>query len=224
MISVIEYGEIAIFVILIMASIIALGVILDRYITIRPHIGKKAACMHQDILKGLRSLNSNKYIEKMKDNDSIYTRFTSYCLSKMHESRLGLNELMESRIMEEISAMEKRLPILNTLGNNAPFIGLLGTVLGVIKAFHGLGMLGNVAAEVVMRGISSALVATAAGLFIAVPVVMFNNYFMARIQEISTNLRILSKEINAFAAHSTATVSLTKKKKEGGCHVTRWSE
>jgi ferredoxin len=76
-------------------------------------------------------------------------------------------------------------------------IGLLGTVLGVIKAFHGLGTLGSTGAEVVMRSISKALLATAAGLFIAIPVVMANNYFSKKVKIIIQQLEILSREISA---------------------------
>jgi biopolymer transport protein ExbB len=70
----------------------------------------------------------------------------------------------------------------------------LGTVLGVIKAFYNLGTLGNTGAEVVMRSISTALLATAAGLAIAIPVVMINNFFSRKMKVILANLEILSRE------------------------------
>lgn len=78
--------------------------------------------------------------------------------------------------------LEARLGILATFGNNAPFIGLFGTVLGVIQAFHAIG--GTQAFDVhsIMQGISEALVATAAGLFVAIPCVMAYNYFNRRLK------------------------------------------
>ncbi len=81
-------------------------------------------------------------------------------------------------------ALEKRLGILATFGNNAPFIGLFGTVLGVINAFHALSNGSDFKINVVMGGISEALVATAAGLFVAIPCVIAYNYFVRRIKGI----------------------------------------
>jgi biopolymer transport protein ExbB len=105
----------------------------------------------------------------------------------------AISHLMESKLIEERIFLEKRLIVLASLGNNAPFIGLLGTVLGIIKAFFNLGALGNSGAEVVMKSISTALVATASGLLIAIPVVIANNYFNKRLKVIMQNLEQLSK-------------------------------
>ncbi len=80
--------------------------------------------------------------------------------------------------------LEKRLGILATFGNNAPFIGLFGTVLGVMKAFHDLGVSNEFGVRVVMEGISQALVATALGLFVAIPCVIAYNYFVRKIKTI----------------------------------------
>jgi biopolymer transport protein ExbB len=81
-------------------------------------------------------------------------------------------------------ALEKRLGILATFGNNAPFIGLFGTVLGIIKAFHDLGTSTEFGVRVVMQGISEALVATAMGLFVAIPAVIAYNYFVRKVKTI----------------------------------------
>lgn len=90
--------------------------------------------------------------------------------------------------------LEKRLGILATFGNNAPFIGLFGTVLGVINAFHSLSKEGSeFGVNAVMGGISEALVSTAVGLFVAIPSVIAYNYFVRRIKmillEIEANKR-----------------------------------
>ncbi len=90
--------------------------------------------------------------------------------------------LLEYEPLELKLSLEKRLGILATFGNNAPFIGLLGTVLGIIKAFHDLGTASEFGVKVVMAGISEALVATAMGLFVAIPSVVAYNYFVRRIK------------------------------------------
>jgi biopolymer transport protein ExbB len=78
--------------------------------------------------------------------------------------------------------LERNLGVLGTLGNNAPFIGLFGTVLGIIKAFADLSRNQAGGAAAVMSGISEALVATAVGLMVAIPAVIAFNYFQARVR------------------------------------------
>jgi biopolymer transport protein ExbB len=78
------------------------------------------------------------------------------------------------------------LIVLGTLGNNAPFIGLFGTVLGIIKAFSDLAENTQGGADVVMAGISEALVATAVGLIVAIPAVIAFNYFNRRVRAVTT--------------------------------------
>jgi biopolymer transport protein ExbB len=89
---------------------------------------------------------------------------------------------MASVRARERLALEKHLGILGTLGNNAPFIGLFGTVLGIIKAFADLAKNQGGGAAVVMAGIAEALVATAVGLLVALPAVVAFNVFQGRIR------------------------------------------
>ena len=80
---------------------------------------------------------------------------------------------------------ERFLVFLGTLGNNAPFLGLLGTVLGIIRAFHELARHGEGGVNVVMAGISEALVATAVGLVVALPAVIAFNHFSRRADDVA---------------------------------------
>jgi biopolymer transport protein ExbB len=91
-------------------------------------------------------------------------------------------EAMASARSRERLALEKHLGILGTLGNNAPFIGLFGTVIGIIKAFADLSRNQGGGAAVVMAGIAEALVATAVGLLVALPAVVAFNIFQGRIR------------------------------------------
>jgi biopolymer transport protein ExbB len=91
-------------------------------------------------------------------------------------------EAMASARSRERLALEKHLGVLGTLGNNAPFIGLFGTVLGIIKAFADLAKNQGGGAAVVMAGIAEALVATAVGLLVALPAVVAYNIFQGRIR------------------------------------------
>lgn len=83
---------------------------------------------------------------------------------------------------EAVTALERRLTWLATIAATSPFIGLFGTVMGVVDAFHGLGTAGAATLRAVAPGISEALITTAAGLFVAVPAVIAYNQFAARIR------------------------------------------
>ncbi len=107
-------------------------------------------------------------------------------------------ELMDSKAMSMMQRFDKRLMILGTIGSNAPFIGLLGTVLGIIKAFNDLAFNTEGGPSVVMAGIAEALVATAVGLLVAIPAVLFFNYFKNRQKRIMSNIAQLQKTLLAF--------------------------
>jgi biopolymer transport protein TolQ len=89
--------------------------------------------------------------------------------------------------------LERGLSFLATTGSAAPFIGLFGTVVGIINAFHGIGQAGSASLAVVAPGIAEALIATAIGLFAAIPATIFYNYFVGE-------LRGLTAAIDLFAA------------------------
>jgi biopolymer transport protein ExbB len=107
-------------------------------------------------------------------------------------------EVMASRWLREKLELEKYLIMLGTLGNNAPFVGLFGTVLGIIKAFNDLAMTGQSGVAVVMAGISAALIATAFGILVAIPAVVANNYFVTRVRQAQANTESLSRVLLAY--------------------------
>ena len=88
----------------------------------------------------------------------------------------------------EVSQLERYLPFLATTASAAPFIGLFGTVWGVMSAFHGIGTQGSASLAVVAPGISEALIATAAGLAAAIPAVIGYNYFVNRVKHWATEM------------------------------------
>lgn len=103
-------------------------------------------------------------------------------LDKLAHGKTAAVEAMASARSRERLALEKHLGILGTLGNNAPFIGLFGTVLGIIKAFADLAKNQSGGATVVMAGIAEALVATAVGLLVALPAVIAFNILQGRVR------------------------------------------
>ena len=137
-----------------------------------------------DALAALRSKGAAEALAKLKGLRSMEAAVARACLAHAADGPAAVEERKEGAIERERARYEKRLAFLGTLGNNAPFVGLLGTVLGVIRAFHDLGASAGQGPEVVMQGISEALVATAVGILVALPCVAAFNYIKKRIKDI----------------------------------------
>lgn len=95
----------------------------------------------------------------------------------------------------EVRRLVQLVPFLATAGNTAPFIGLFGTVWGIMDTFQGIGMSGSASLAVVAPGISEALIATAAGLAVAIPSVIAYNYFTDRIRVLDSELQSFSSDL-----------------------------
>ncbi|MFL5389722.1 MAG: MotA/TolQ/ExbB proton channel family protein [Myxococcales bacterium] len=114
--------------------------------------------------------------------------------SRNHEQ---VAEAISSVIEKRRLSYEQGLFILGTLGNNAPFVGLFGTVLGIIRAFADLASSSKAGAQTVMAGISEALVATAVGLFVAIPAVLAFNVFQRLLKRVVGRSNALAHAIAA---------------------------
>ncbi len=114
-------------------------------------------------------------------------------LSKRFAGIDNVKRALRRSINTEVTRMSQMVPFLATTGNTTPFIGLFGTVWGIMNSFHGIGRRGSASLAVVAPGISEALVATAAGLAVAIPSVIAFNYFVNKI-------RIIESELESFSA------------------------
>ena len=114
----------------------------------------------------------------------------------------AMSDAVDAELARVKGELERGTNLLGTLGNNAPFVGLFGTVLGVIIAFHALGKAGaagnSAGMEGVMAGIAEALVATGVGLFVALPAVIAYNIIQKRIGDIETGTLSLTKLLTAY--------------------------
>lgn len=111
------------------------------------------------------------------------------------ESLEYLSEVIEDRRFEEVEAMKGAIWVLGTVAVSAPFIGLLGTVIGIIKSFHNMAVQGSGGFTVVAGGISEALIATALGLAVAIIAVIFYNYFHTKLERIEAVMTIASDRV-----------------------------
>jgi biopolymer transport protein ExbB len=101
--------------------------------------------------------------------------------------RIDLSQFPSPQLLE--IALTRRLVIIGTVAANAPYIGLLGTVLGIMLTFHTMGTSGTMAVNTIMIGLSLALKATAVGLLVAIPCVVMNNILRRRVAELLTHYK-----------------------------------
>ena len=106
-----------------------------------------------------------------------------------------LERSAQTAASEAVTTLERRLTWLATIATVAPFVGLFGTVMGIVDAFHGLGTAGSATLRAVAPGISEALITTAAGLFVAVPALIAYNQFTGRIRVFAAAIDDFSREL-----------------------------
>ena len=100
----------------------------------------------------------------------------------------NVKRAIRKAMIMELDRLGRSLPFLATTGSATPFIGLFGTVWGIMTSFHNIGLRGSASLAVVAPGISEALVATAAGLAVAIPAVIFYNFYSNRLAEIDSDM------------------------------------
>lgn len=117
----------------------------------------------------------------------------------------ALERAAQTASSEALTVLEQRLTWLATIGAISPFIGLFGTIMGIVDAFHGLGTAGAATLRAVAPGVSEALITTAAGLVVAVPAVIAYNQFTARCREFGARMDDFSRELlNSMEEFSVA--------------------
>lgn len=120
------------------------------------------------------------------------------------EQLSGVRRGMTAAFQREVDDLERGLPLLASIGSVSPYIGLFGTVWGIMNAFTGLSTLDNVSLAVVAPGIAEALVATAIGLFAAIPATAAYNYFANRLERITNRFNSFSEEFLNILSRQTA--------------------
>jgi biopolymer transport protein ExbB/TolQ len=109
-------------------------------------------------------------------------------LKKAGHDEKTISNAMEREIMMETVLLEKYTSVVGTIGNIAVYIGLFGTVLGIVRSFHNISATGSGGITVVIGGVSEALIATASGLSVAIPAVVLYNYFIRRVDRFITDM------------------------------------
>ncbi|MDX9731058.1 MAG: MotA/TolQ/ExbB proton channel family protein [Bdellovibrionales bacterium] len=197
--NVAQGGAEAILWLLLVLSVVSIGFILERWLTLRA-IAARSNKNRERMKEALQSYNLAELEEIARDRDSLEGRALSYGMRHVKENGAeGLSEIFTSFALLERPPLERSLNFLATVGSNAPFVGLLGTVLGIMKAFRDLAANASTGNEAVMSGIAEALVATAVGLIVAIPAVIAYNSFQKQVRGILQSIDSVRELCIAYA-------------------------
>jgi biopolymer transport protein ExbB/TolQ len=178
-------------------SVVSIAAMVERWLFFRRH-GDDAEALRKRLSAVLRKGDLEGAEKLLAASPSLEAHVLREALHWKDGGADAVSDAIDSELFALKGSLERGMSLLGTLGNNAPFIGLLGTVLGVISAFHQLGDGANKAAMGnVMSGIAEALVATGVGLFVALPAVVAYNLVQKRIGEIESAVGSLGKLLTA---------------------------
>jgi len=188
------------FIILFGCSLLTATFILERLLYFR-RTRINANAFFQAVGKNLQAGDMNACIYHCQNSSAPLAAVARVAFENYSLGDKRLTELMDAAALEEKMKMERYLSVLGTMGNIAPFIGLFGTVVGIIRAFHDLAVSGSGGPSVVAAGIAEALITTAAGLVVAIPAVIFYNYFLRRAGNIMVEIEATTKKIRVILKH-----------------------
>ncbi|HTB21961.1 MAG TPA: MotA/TolQ/ExbB proton channel family protein [bacterium] len=196
--------------ILLLASLWSWIIIVDRWLTFG-RAEKGSDRLASRVTKLVRAGQANEARDLAQEEGGCQARVLLTALAHPSREKEVLVEALQRRQAEEVLGLEARLAALGTIGSVSPYIGLFGTVLGVIRSFQSLGQGAADAsgAAIVSVGIAEALVATAAGLAVAVPAVIFFNAFSRRLTVLETRMEAGASEI---------VEALLERQKKGGAN------
>ena len=190
LLEIIHKGAIATYPLIVM-SVISVAIVLERLWSLR-NIGTVALRLSESIMDPITNGQKDLALAICRQNaQSPAARIFMNVISRYAGENLErVSALAAEAMFEETQKMRKHLWILGTVASSAPFIGLLGTVIGIIKSFESMAIVGTGGFTVVAAGISEALVATALGLGVAIIALIFYNYFQTRIGNLNGLFRI----------------------------------
>jgi biopolymer transport protein ExbB/TolQ len=197
-------GATAVLYLLLLLSVYSVGVVLERWWYFRKR-KLDMASVDQALTKRLRSGDIAGAKKDLKEMRAVEAEVVHDALEYYADGPDSFQEIVQKGIRQRRKVFESGLLFLGTLGSNSPFVGLFGTVLGVVSAFKDLGAASaNVAASSgggmgnVMSGIAEALIATAVGILVAIPAVIAYNLFQKKCNDIEENSGALANQVLAI--------------------------
>lgn len=180
---------------LILCSVIVIAIALERAWSLRGVIAQAAALVGQVVPALAKGDVHAARVALGTRTGTPAGRIYNDILAEPELDRAELERIADERQFEEAQDAGSSLWVLGTIASAAPFIGLFGTVMGIIRSFHTMAIAGTGGFAIVAGGISEALIATALGIAVGIVAVVFYNYFQARVERIDAALQIGSARV-----------------------------
>ncbi|MEM9190011.1 MAG: MotA/TolQ/ExbB proton channel family protein [Myxococcota bacterium] len=194
--------------VLIVMSLTAVAIAIERLIFFRRHRDGTAA-KHEQLLACVESGRVREAVELLGRTEGVEARVALAAISATEKGPAAAKQAMEGATERARIQMERGLSFLGTVGSNAPFVGLLGTVIGIIRAFRYLDESAGRVSAGLMTEVGEALIATAVGILVAIPAVAAFNAFQGVVKRRLASARALASELIArdrlvLTSHPTA--------------------
>jgi biopolymer transport protein ExbB len=188
-----------IMLVLLVCSLVTMAVAIERLLYFR----RRSDNPDPVLLKALESLrkgNLSSAIARLQGTAHPMGRVAEEVLSAQDDSVASSEERLQISLSQQKLLLEKHLSVLGSMAAVAPLVGLLGTVVGIMRAFHDMAQVGSAAPSVVAAGVAEALLTTAAGLVVAVPAVLLYNHFARRMSVMLTLAENHTRSLRAACA------------------------
>ena len=192
--QILQMGGIAMYVLLFF-SVLSIAVIIDKLVYFKIKSKVKREKFMKEVKSALEDANIAGAVSLCKRINTPFAKVVLAGLETFNPNEKIISNAMERQIAIETTQLEKHTGIAGTISSTAVYVGLLGTVFGIMRAFHDISTAGAGGINVVINGISEALGCTAAGLCVAVPAVIAYNYFVKRIDHFITDMELCASEI-----------------------------
>jgi biopolymer transport protein ExbB len=179
---------------LLLLSVIAVAIVIERLMFFATQRCDSRALLRQ-IGERIAADDLPGALKVVRQNRGMLPRILEFGLLRGEKNRADITDALSIALMENLNMLERNLGVIGTTAVIAPFVGLFGTVLGIIRAFQDIALKGNSTPAVVAAGVSEALITTAAGLFVAVISVVFFNYFKTRIKAYNQDMIVAANQL-----------------------------
>jgi len=180
--------------ILLFCSVLSVTIFLERIVYYRKRSKIKRVDFMERIGGVLKNGNIEEAMEICKETLAPFSNVVDSGLKLYGHPEKEISNAVEREIIIETTKLERYISIVGTIGNTAVYIGLFGTVLGIIRAFHDIAIAGAGGMSIVIGGVAEALVCTATGLFVAIPAVIVFNYFTRKVEHFVNDMELCASE------------------------------
>jgi len=181
--------------ILLFCSFLSIAILLERILYYRKRSKTNRAEFMAKVARAVNSGGVEKAMELCRNTPAPFSDVVYSGLELSGRQEKEISNAMEREITIEVSKLERYTGIVGTIGNVAVYIGLFGTVLGIIRAFHDISAAGAGGMSIVIGGVAEALVCTATGLFVAIPAVIAFNYFARKVELFTNDMELCASEL-----------------------------